>query len=77
MKKAASLRWNSATASNDNNHDGRRMSIASHLKKTTFAVAALLAGGAADHSASIRADKLHCHVPGDLVLGQPRVCRVG
>ena len=46
MKKAASLRWNSATASNDNHHDGRRMSIASHLKKTTVAVAALLAGGA-------------------------------
>lgn len=46
MKKAASLRWNSATASNDNNHDGRRMNMASHLKKTTVALAALLAGGA-------------------------------
>jgi len=44
MKKAASSRWNSATASNE--RIGRRMKLASHLKKTTFAVAALLAGGA-------------------------------
>ncbi|PKB23641.1 cytochrome c peroxidase [Janthinobacterium sp. 64] len=44
MKKAASLRWNSATVSNQ--LFGRRMNMASHLKKTTVAVAALLAGGA-------------------------------
>ena len=43
MKRAASSRWNWAIASND--FDGRRMKIATHLKKNAFAVAALLAGG--------------------------------
>ena len=44
MKKAASLRWNSVTVSSQ--LFGRRMNMASHLKKTTVALAALLAGGA-------------------------------
>jgi cytochrome c peroxidase len=44
MKKAASSRWNSVTVSNE--LIGRRMNMASHLKKTSVAVAAVLAGGA-------------------------------